>query len=743
VTDLIRKLNAWDKAIQSSNQGEWRDEAKDCFAMVAGDQVNEEDKRAAEDKGILYAILNKIDPTVSAICGSEITNRQEVRYYPRQSTIESAQVNEILTAAAEWSRDECDANDEESEAFRDSVICGMGWTETRMSYDVDPDGMPITERVDPIEMAWDPSARRPNLADARYKRRKKRFSKDEAAERFGIDPEIYGSGRDKDGSDRSPHDADPENAYQGKGEPELRKDELEITEYQWYQLEPKVRVANPVTGELEELTPDEYERMAPMLLQVGGQEGVPFKARCYYRAYRIADEIIEGPEKLPEDEFTLKCVTGKLDRNKAIWYGVVRAMRDPQRLLNKQVTQLQRIIDVNAKGGLLAESSAFEDPEQAKSDWAASDSIVFTKDGAVSKGAVIPKPVNQYPSAIDKMLGLTMELVPGVSGVNNEMLGLIDREQAGVVDWQRKQAAYGVLAGFFNSLRRYRRMQGRHLLKLITKYMSDGRLIRIQGKNGDIRYAQLAKQDDTLKYDVIVDEAPAGPNQKERTFMFLTQFGPTLAKMGLPPQIWLKMMEYSPLPSSLVAEVQQIMQEAQQNAGPSPEQLEAQVAAQKAQADLAKVQGDMQKLAIENEWVKLEMQKSQMEGIASQQEAQIRARETAMREQNDTLRMQLDRDIAERDSQIKALELQIKARELELKEAELGIKAEMEREKMAHASAMRSADHAAASNGAEQERNGKDRSSDAVGMGLQALAEALSRPKKVIRGEDGRAMGIE
>jgi hypothetical protein len=105
--------------------------------------------------------------------------------------------------------------------------------------------------------------------------------------------------------------------------------------------------------------------------------------------------------------------------------------------------------------------------------------------------------------------------------------------------------------------------------------------------------------------------------------------------------------------------------------------------------------------------------------------------------------MQLDRDIAERDSQIKALELQIKARELELKEAELGIKAEMEREKMAHASAMRSADHAAASNGAEQERNGKDRSSDAVGMGLQALAEALSRPKKVIRGEDGRAMGIE
>ena len=739
---LIRKFNAWDKAIQSSSQSDWRDEARDCFAMVAGDQVAEDDKRTAEDAGVLYAILNKIDPTVSAICGSEITNRQEVRYYPRQATNEAAQANEVLTAAAEWSRDECDAGDEESEAFRDAIICGMGWTETRMSYDTDPDGMPVTERVDPLEIAWDPSARRPNLADARYKRRKKRFSKDEAAERWGIDPEAYGTGRDRDGP-RERHDADPEAAYNGKGEPDLRKDEIEVTEYQWYELEDRVRFMDPGTQQLVDWPADKYAQAADMLAAAGLPPGQPFKGRCYYRAYRIADEIIDGPEKLPEEAFTLECVTGKLDRNKGIWYGVVRAMRDPQRLLNKQVTQLQRIIDTTAKGGLVAESSAFEDPEQAKQDWAAADTIVFAQPGAVSGNKIIPKPVGQYPSAIDKMLGLTMELVPGVSGVNNEMLGIIDREQAGVVDWQRKQAAYGVLAGFFNSLRRYRRIQGRLLLKLITKYMSDGRLIRIQGRNGDIRYAQLAKQPETIKYDVIVDEAPAGPNQKERTFLFLTSFAPTLAKLGLPPQIWLKMMEYSPMPASLVMEIQQIMQQAQQNAGPSKEQIEAQTAAAQAQADMAKIQGEMQKLQMENEWVKLEMQKTQLDHMNSEREAVLRAQETAMREQNDKLKLEMDARKIAVDAEIKGLELRIKQRELALKEAELGIKAEMEREKMAHDSAMRSADHAAASDGAEKERNGKDRSSDAVGMGLQALAEALSRPKKVIRGEDGRAMGIE
>lgn len=681
--DLIRKFNAWDKAIQSSAQNEWRDEARDCFAMVAGDQVKEEDKRAAEDNGILYAILNKIDPTISAICGSEITNRQEVRYYPRQATLESAQVNEVLTAAAEWSRDECDASDEESEAFRDAVICGMGWTETRMSYDVDPDGMPITERVDPLEMGWDASSRRPNIADARYIRRKKRFSKAEAAERFGIDPDGYGKGSERDGPRESPHNADPEDAYQGKGEPELRKDEIEITEYQWFELEPKVRVMNPQTGALEELSADEYQKVEGLLAQAGAPPGVPFKARCYYRAFRIQDEILEA-EKLPDEEFTLKCVTGKLDRNKGIWYGVVRAMRDPQRLLNKQVTQLQRIIDVTAKGGLLAEKDAFEDPEQAKADWAASDTIVFTQSGAVAKGAVIAKPVAQYPSAIDKMLGLTLELVPGVSGVNNEMLGVIDREQAGVVDWQRKQAAYGVLAGFFNSLRRYRRMQGRHLLKLITKYMSDGRLIRIQGKTGDIRYVQLAKQPDTLKYDVIVDEAPAGPNQKERTFLFLMQFGPMLAKLNLPPELWFKLLEYTPLPASLVQEMQQMAKQM-----PPQQDPKAVAMQQKAQFDMQAKQMEMQlgqQEAVAN--FQLEQAKTQAQIVNERQAAQEQADVAARKAEMDAAikryeaegRLQVEMAKMEAQAQLQAMQFEFEKR---MQERELQFEQRMREKELA------------------------------------------------------------
>lgn len=651
----LTKFNAWDKAIKESSQGDWADEARECFALTAGDQVSEEDRRRAAEAGVLYAIFNKIDSTVSAICGSEVTNRQEVRYYPRQATVESAAVNEVLTSAAEWTRDECDAGDEESEAFRDAIVCGMGWAETRMSYDVDPDGMPVTERVDPLEMRWDPSARRPNLADARYLRRKRRFSHSEAEERFGIDASLFArAGRGEDVNTRYSDD-EPYSESSEYSDERKRRDEIEVTEYQWFELEPRVRVADPSTGELVDLTPEQYEQAAEMLAAMGGAEGVRYKARVYRRAYRIDDTIVQGPEPIPGDEFLIKAITGKLDRNKGIWYGVVRAMRDPQRLLNKQITQLQRIIDASAKGGLLVEQSAFADPEQARQDWAASDTMIFMQDGAIAAGRVMPKPVGQYPPAIDRMLAVTMEMVPAVSGVNNEMMGVIDREQAGVVDWQRKQAAYGVLGGYFNSLRRYRRMQGRLLLKLITEYMSDGRLVRVQGKTGDIRYVQLAKQPDTTKYDVIVDEAPSGPNQKERTFLFLTQFAPTLARLGLPPQVWLKMMEYSPLPASLVSEVQQMMQSM-----PPPPDPKAQAMQQKMQMDSAVAQQKMQQ-SLQEAQIAFELRQRetaaelQMKREAAQIEAQQAARDALVNQRIREMEVEGNLRIQEQKMQFDAM----------------------------------------------------------------------------------------
>lgn len=669
--ELIAKFDKWDKALDG-HWGEWRTEARECFGFVAGHQVDDKLRDDAEDKGAAYIVLNKIDSTISAVCGSEINGRQEVRYYPREMSergpdgqLIDVKVNEILTGAAEWVRDECDAAEEESQAFRDCVICGVGVIETRMDYEEDPEGMPRMERVDPLEVGIDSSSRRPNAVDARYLRRKRRFTKDEFAERFGVDASSMPAGETE--ADDGPHENYPGSAYQSKGggDAPLRKDEIEVSEYQWFDTDFAYRALDPGSGELVELSEEEYQRLTQGGAQIEAQR-VP--KRRYMRAFRVATEVLEADE-LPDGEFTLKVVTGKHDRNKGVWYGVVRAMLDPQRLMNKMISQVQRIIDHNAKGGLLAEVDAFEDQRQAESEWARSDSIVWVKNGMLGQHPrVMPKPVSPYPSAIDKLFAVMDEAVPGVSGVNKEMLGVVERDQAGILDYQRKQAAYAVLAGFFDSLRRYRRMQGRHLLKLINKYMSNGRLVRIVGRQGNVQYIPWVKQPDTMKFDVIVDEAPAGPNQKERTFAFLqSPFGAEIMKQA-PPAMQLKFLEFTPLPTSLIAEMQQIAENMPEQKDPALVKAEAD-----AQIRTQQMQADAQAAAAK-------LQQEQQASVARLQlQAQEAAAQLQQRREQAAMEAELARDKAEQEASLAVWKAQ---QEFELAKRRAAWERELEQERL-------------------------------------------------------------
>ncbi len=720
---LTKMFVKWDQSLDMHWSG-WRVEAKEAYDITASRQWDKDAENWAEDMRLTNISINKVDTTVSAICGSEMTNRHEVKYYPREMSThgpdgkpQDAAVNEIFSAAAEWVRDECDAADEESEAFRDMVICGIGCVETRMEYETDAEGRVLIRRVDPMEMAicadGGPS---PNAVDAMYVRRKKPFSPEEAKTKFGVD---QGEGAWGNAGSSQPHRNWPGSSYSHADNEHSAKDEVWISEYQWWELETVHRVLNPNTRQIEEISDEDFKRLVKRLPELE-EMSLTTKVRRYYRAFSIADRILECTP-LPDDEFTYKFITGKLDRNKGVWYGVVRAMIEPQKLLNKQISQIQRIIDNNAKGGLLAEVDAFEDSEQAKLDWAASDSIVWVKPGTLGQHPrVMPKPVGNYPSGVDRLLMIANEAVPGVSGVNNEMLGIIDREQAGVVDVTRKEAAYGVLKGFFNALRRYRKVHGRHLLKLIQKYMTDGRLVRIVGRTGNVQYLPLVRDPNTARFDTIVDEAPTGPNQKDKVFQFLVQFGaPMMAKLDLPPQIWMKFLEFSPLPTALVSEMQTMMQ--QMPPQPNPEQEKAKGEAAKAQAamqkmqvdaqmqqmqmqmdaqannmkmqmEMAKLQGANQKLEVENQWVRIEMAKTQMQQQSDAQEAALRMRETAMREQNDTAKISADIEKMQAELEIKRAELEIKRAELGIKQSELGFKHEelgFKREELQHTSELK------------------------------------------------------
>jgi hypothetical protein len=177
-----------------------------------------------------------------------------------------------------------------------------------------------------------------------------------------------------------------------------------------------------------------------------------------------------------------------------------------------------------------------------------------------------------------------------VTGVNVEILGQQQSaNRAASLDLQRKQSAMIILQPLFDSLRRYRKEQGRLLLYLIENYLSDGRLIKIVGGD-EAQYVPLVRQPGLTTYDVIVDESPSSPNQKEATWSMLQQILPVVGKM-LPPATWLALLKYSPLPTSAQKDISDSIQQSQQNQPPDPEAAKAAAELQamnaKSQAEIA------------------------------------------------------------------------------------------------------------------------------------------------------------
>ena len=576
--EQMATFKEWFKADMGHSKN-WRADAEKDFDFVAGDQWAPADRRQLEAQGRPVITFNRTLGLIKVVTGVEIASRHETVFMPREAGTGAegeVEANELLSGASQWMSDECDAEDHQSEAFGDCAVCGMGWTEATIEFEEQPDGKYTERRIDPLEMYWDKDAREKNLADSQrfWRVRKMPISRARALLPGKLDEDLDAAWAT--GGENSKGEPTPIEERRKRLENITMHDtrmEVTIVQLEWCEREPIYRVADRKTDKIETMTEEEFQPFAQKFMDYGidilndpssfVQKGF---RRVWYQAF-LGSKVLKVQRSPFPRGSTFSCVTGEKHRNKGTFFGLVSVARDPQMWANKWLSQTLHILNTTAKGGILAEKTAFENIREAQNTYAQPDAITVVAPGALQKGMIQAKPGQGLPAGYINLLEFAISSIRDVTGINLELMGMRDANQPGVLEAQRKQAAMTILATLFDSMRRFRKLNGRIRLHYIQNYLSDGRLVRIGGADKR-RVIPLLRDAVAGQYDVIVEDAPSSPNMKEQTWAYIQGILPAFKGL-LTPQTLVTVLEYSPLPSKLVAALKEAV-----NQPPDPLMLE-------------------------------------------------------------------------------------------------------------------------------------------------------------------------
>ncbi len=575
-SEAMRIFRAWFRG-DAQHSADWRTQAKIDFDFVAGDQWSEKDQGILKDQKRTPITFNRSLTIIKAISGMEINGRHEISYLPRK--MEDSATDETLTGACKWMADECDGEDEESEAFQQTLICGIGVLEHRMDYEEEPEGKYVEEALDPICFYWDRTSRKKNMADRRRDWYVKVMPLADAQQLFpGFSASQLDAKWAQGNAPVTPQKTLEERRIRDENSsgPLADQEEVTLVHLEWWEREEVWLVADPQNNNLLKLDRPTYDKLkarhdevqAIMAMANPGMQPQPLvSVKTYAKRFKqafLGAEVIEmGPAKDP-DRFSRTVITGEFHHNRRTWFGIIRTLRDPQMWSNKWLSQVLHILNTTAKGGVIMEEDAVEDVREFEAKYARPEGTIVARKLYNLQGnpKIIPKPGTADAGALSgyvDLLTMAMNATRDVSGINLELLGQKDLNQPGILEAMRKQAGMTVLATMFDALRRMRKIVGRIRLYYIQNFLSDGRIIRITGQDG-AKSVRLLREKTLGEYDVIVDDTPTSPNQKESTWAIIAQLLPAFKDQLMQrPDIFLKLLAFSPLPTALVASIEQMM----------------------------------------------------------------------------------------------------------------------------------------------------------------------------------------
>lgn len=568
---LVKKLRQLHKRALS-HQSKRRDARKKEWASLSNDQWEENDKTRMSGQKRSTLTLNLQQTMLAAVEGEERTNRQELKFYGEEE-------GDDLSAAAwgrvlKWVMDQCGGEFSLSDMFRAGAGVGEGWIVPDVDFFEDPDGKIKLVFVDEDEMAVDPQSVDPTAADARDMFRAQMFEEDEIEARWAgkidelrlamLDEE---PGQETDGKGYpdiylTPGEANGPKLYDSK------ERQWMVVEAWWTQIEPGHVVLNEQTGDLDEVSPDEFaqmsadrsaaqkawliQRMSPSMVQDPAAVSVinptgtvpqdpgpmppPLQSkeralRRFYQAFYCGDVLLEkrcceikNLRRYPYVRF------GALfDKAKRHWYGLLLLSMDIQRQHNVEQSAIIQLIQQMPHASWMAPKGAYHNKNEWQEKLAQPGKLLEYN---ASRGK--PEQI-ETPAVPRHLIDLAMSRpnqLREITGINTEMTGQRTPD-AGVVMEMRKKAATTVLAPIFDNYRRAKLELGKVLLCYMQTYIKPGRRLRIIGE-GKAGWVEATLEMTEGRFDLKVEETNASINDRMETLTVMQTTLPQMLQTGVP-----------------------------------------------------------------------------------------------------------------------------------------------------------------------------------------------------------------
>lgn len=621
----LAKYRKWFREAVDGND-KWRRAAQEDYDFVAGKQWKEEDIHAFEASGRPAITINRIKPLINVLSGYQRLNRYDIDFLPR--TGDDTDICQVRKGMTKYILDRCDYDSQESQAFLDAAIGGLGWLDVGYEFDDElQDGEAYVKREDPFGIYVDPEAHKPDLSDAKYICRAKWVDKEELIS-------VYPDKREEIEAQYSVYDPAEQEVEDSRPDPLWFKADIKKVRMVecWYKTKKKVTMFFLQDGSIvpqEGVTVD-------MFLQglIVGQEKINVSQ---VRVCSFFDTVLLEDMDSPYEhgEFPLVPITCYSFGAGDLPAGLVRDLKDPQREINRRRIQVLHILNTSGNGGGWIEEDAMSNEQKAEFERKGAIPGHFSevRPGSISQRKIMERGMQNPPAAIIQAESQATQDLTAISGINEALMGVdIPNQSSGrAIELKQKQAITHI-APMFDHLRKAKKKIAyllwgkRGHAGIIPQFYTEDKVYRVEGANGQefIRVNQQVIEQDPLgntiyrtlndlshgEFDIVISDTEASTTQRQAQMWSLVD---AVSKLQVPGDLVFDIiLDLSDLPNK-----EDIKQRWQQRQEQQAQQAQAQM-----QLEMIKNQNMNQSIAFKDAPLPIQFAMAAKQGLIDPQIAQ-------------------------------------------------------------------------------------------------------------------------